>query len=413
MLSSFFKPLPPHTPLNQIPAKPYPENIQRINPANPIRNKTVKKNDVIGKETLTDNPVIIIKDLVETELVDNIKLIKFQEKVLSDTATNPILDELNREMNDINFKEKLNNSFKNILFNFLKNTNDIPIDTKSLCGEHLKFFTGFVFLTDKNNKIIGLYKDKVGNFNEKIGKYPNAIREKTEEIPMFNFEDIKLSPRISNPINYISKIAYDETMQSIKRNFETKTNPAIFDTIKSEFSKCKNPYYIIPIMYYHSVGSTDTYTGHQNLIFLDKVKQRLIYIEPQFYGTNEQIGKDVLVSRNKIAEEFLKKMNLSNYQIVLPITPYPQSISKDKDCIFWTFLITVTYLINPDVSSPDVIAQTIIKKYPSRTELINYIQGFKEKLGKYVKSYETVTTQKLGGKKRNKRKTRKIIRKAI
>jgi len=147
-------------------------------------------------------------------------------------------------------------------------------------------------------------------------------------------------------------------------------------------------------------------TGHQNLIILDKVNKQVIYIEPQYYGNTTKVGKRLTDEQNKRLDRLLQEFGIPEYQRVLPVTVYPQSIAYDENCMFWTFLITVTFLMNPSVRNPDLIAQAIIKKYPTQQTLIEYIEGFRAILGKMI----TIIPPE-GGKRKRTRRVKRVYRK--
>jgi len=86
-------PLPAHTPqFTQVfGTRSYKTN-KYNNPANPVRNKTQKKLNIQPdnyKTTLIDNnyveyeinPLNVVKDIVQTELVDGVQILKFNEQL--------------------------------------------------------------------------------------------------------------------------------------------------------------------------------------------------------------------------------------------------------------------------------------------------------------------------------------------
>ena len=53
----------------------------------------------------------------------------------------------------------------------------------------------------------------------------------------------------------------------------------------------------------------------------------------------------------------------------------------------------------------DEVAKAIIKKYPKKEELENYIEGFKENLFAYITAFSSITQHYYGGNKNKKTKT--------
>lgn len=392
---------------------PTPTTKKYSNPANPTRKKLGRKLDISGFSLYDGsfiddeivrhqiNPLNVVKDAVQTELVDGVQILKFSDRVEK-------IDVIKQSI-DSTVREELNNHYAKILLSFLKNARNISVDSKSLCGEELNFMTGIKMIFEENNdktvpkKIVGLYsinKDFPNKLEITIGNRPNDV--------IFDINDFsKRFPGIMNPTKYISEEKYNETKKIISYIFNSYNNAQKFETLRNEFSKCTNPYYVIPIVYIQSFGDGEGSGGHQNLLLLDKLNQAAVYIEPEFYGTSDMdIQKRQSGRIHNTIDRILKELNIPEYKHVIPVTPYPQSITDDTNCMFWTFLITVNYIVNTKSISPDQIANAIIKKYPTREQLLEYIEGFKEKLYFYVRSMQKLKgISTFAGRRKIKRKT--------
>lgn len=425
-------PAPPHTPqFTQVfGTRSYNTN-KYNNPANPVRNKTQKKLNIqpenykttsINNELIEHeiNPLNVVKDIVQTELVDEVQILKFNEQLRN--SERKLRGDYSYEISDYYTKKKdddlrinLAYNYSTILLSFLKNVRNISVETKSVCGEVLRFITGFDMMftnaADGTEKTVGMYYWNMD--------FPNAVRGKLggNNHVFFDLNDIQQKlPGLLNPDYYINQEKYEDTMWALSSYFNGYGNSAkVFETIRNEFSKCKNQYYLIPIQYYQKYANDTGNGGHQNLLLLDKLNEAAVYIEPQFYGSyNIKIQQESGRIHNTI-DRVLKELNIPEYKHVIPVTPYPQSIADDDNCMFWTFLITVNYIINSKSISPDKIATAIIKKYPTRKQLLEYIEGFKEKLHFYIEAMKKLKGDNVfAGKRKPKRKTmRKRTRKSI
>lgn len=283
-------------------------------------------------------------------------------------------------------KRGLSPFYAKVLVLFLKVfKKNLRVDISSLCSENLEFVEEIYLV--KSDTMDYKFRYKIANVSKLLGEgmdlkyiqhyYETIIKQEDLTVFLQKFPDI---------------------VEEDKKNISEEITPWINATqaslknIKEEFAKCTNQYYIIPFVTKRLINN-----GHQNLIILDKLHEHAIYIEPQYYGTTNPHGQYISELENKRLNIILKELGIPEYQKILPITPYPQSITEDVNCMFWTFLITVTFLLNPGVESPDTIAQAINKKYPDKESLIKYIESFRTILGKFFNSF---TSRGKGGKKR-------------
>lgn len=364
---------------------------------------------------ITYNPVSLIKLFGESEKVDGISILPLVTTKTLEDIYNQVkigyskkfnIDENERrEMwNDFLDKNELTSNeladslrfsmtpvYAKLLILFLKVfKNNIQADLSSACSEILHIVeTIFVIRT--------VYDDKTVYYKP-IDPETFSGDFKTLKTILLNDNDLETFittnlPNITQQnkqslIDYVKIHRLDNTKKQLK-------------AIKQEFVACKNQYYMIPYGIVRFLS-----TGHQNLIILDKVNKQVIYIEPQYYGNTTKVGKRLTDEQNKRLDRLLQEFGIPEYQRVLPVTVYPQSIAYDENCMFWTFLITVTFLMNPSVRNPDLIAQAIIKKYPTQQTLIEYIEGFRAILGKMI----TIIPPE-GGKRKRTRRVKRVYRK--
>ncbi len=364
---------------------------------------------------ITYNPVSLIKLFGETEKVDGINILPLvTRKKLQDIynqvyiaySTKSNIDQIERRgmWNDFLDESELSSSdlaialrismapvYAKLLILFLKVfKNNIQADLSSACSEILEVIESiFVYRALHEDNIVSYRIINPEKFSQKIIHLKSLLLNDNdlETLITTKLPDITQQNKQSF-INYVKTDDLDNTKKQLK-------------AIKQEFLACKNQYYMIP----YAIKRL-TYMGHQNLIILDKVNKQVIYIEPQYYGNTTKVGKEVTDEQNKRLDRLLQEFGIPEYQKVLPVTLYPQSIADDENCMFWTFLITVTFLMNPSVRNPDIIAQAIVKKYPTKQTLVEYIEGFRSILGKMI----TIIPPE-GGKRKRTRRVKRVYRK--
>lgn len=331
----------------------------------PIQTRSIEK----PKEQYYSNPLVALQAFNQLDAVDGINLLPYidREVRLNLNMYGNYSKSIDEELHEL--KIGLAPLYAKILILFLKTfKKNLRIDLASLCSEILEILEVIFLEKTYTNKIFRYAAFKSSNERPKntlrydglfmndsdVEKFSNTYPD-TAYVDLANKQDI---------INTISKYI-PRTRSQLKQ-------------IKEEFSRCKNQYYIIPYATKRLATS-----GHQNLIILDKLNQHVIYIEPAYYA-NTEFGKYMTSVEKYRVDRILEELELTNYTKILPVTPYPQSIAEDKNCMFWTFLITVTFLLNPQAKTPDEVANAIIKKYPDQQSLIKYIEGFRLVLSKFI-----------------------------
>lgn len=289
--------------------------------------------------------------------MDNVKIMEFPDN-------NPLTDDEESVLRlylTLNLHEQIKKILK------LYAIND---DTISFCSEGLSFPRIIYF--DKTRKLTSSTNpDKIG-FELK-----NAVDKKNFK-EFLEKSDIKEDPTNVEGVQFLN-------------NFYSNN----FDLIKQEFKTCKYLQYFIPLAIFNVYSST----GHQNLLLFNKVDKRVTWIEPQ-YNSNiseryKKLVEDVIVKILKFLE-----INPSEYTIDSPTKECPQSITMDKNCMFWTLLLTITLIDNPK-STIDEVSSAILKKYPT-----------KEVLSKYIENFKVILNGTVGGKRHTRRRkgNRKTIR---
>jgi hypothetical protein len=327
---------------------------------------------------IIQNPISNVIDLSDSnkiEVINGVKLLKASES--GSIANYKILDNEARRI--------MQKYYKELLLTFLKFMNT---ETFQICGEELNFYnTQHFIVKESSQKVIGfLYEYPSWKEDSDLTVIPVTNKQLYS---VADFDKIK-----SNLGEYIDNDVFEKMKNYVNRSFSANKHMKgdVFQKINQERSVCKNRYYVIPVSY-GPMGTPPPHMSHQNLLILDKFNKQAIIIEPQFYGYINQITIDE--RSNYLIPTYLgllDRLNLLDYNIVIPVTTYPQAIAEDTNCMFWTFLITVTYFLNSGEVPLDKISSTIIKKYSSKEALIEYIERFKGSLLDYLLAFEKIKT---------------------
>lgn len=159
---------------------------------------------------------------------------------------------------------------------------------------------------------------------------------------------------------------YSETrvLGNILYDYTTIYKPQL-SLIKQEFYNCSSDqYFFIPL----SFKSYPSNKGHANGILISKSKGTVYRIEPQ---TGIEMGRypskiDEGV-RNLVNEIGLKDPTFKYIKVVCP-----QTIVRDKNCIFWTQLIFRELLKNLYKKEPDAVIQELSSKPKEQLESLVY-----------------------------------------
>lgn len=350
-----------------------------------------------------DNPNMLIELISNLDKVETSKgEINIIPKVDIRTIKRIDTTYKNEDISD-SLKKFLNPMYSKILVLFLKSfKNSLRVESSTLCSEDLRLIVD-IFIDETNLGFYKYYSIKQITFEQLKGIVPLDKTSKRYREVIFTDNDVQMF------VNKLPNITESNKQKLIKEIsvYTSKTNLSL-KNIKEEFLKCTSQYYIIPL------SLSRLYTGgHKTLIILDKFNKNAMFIEPRYYATNDTNLSEIMNKQeNDILDKILNEIEISEYQKILPITPFPQSIAGDKNCMFWTFLITVTFLLNPGAKDPNVIAEAIIKKYPTKEELIDYIVSFRTIVGQFTYYFRKDVE---GGKKRRRtyRKKKLTSRKQI
>lgn len=301
--------------------------------------------------------------ITETEdfyIVNNVKIFKFPTKPLITTEQ------------DEDLRSDLTYGFSRMFSNFLKKNINMSEEDKqkfNICTESLKIPL-FMFY-DPTTKALKTFDEK-----KKLTSY--AFKN-----PIFSAKKIVEKLKQNNFI-------LDKPQSDLGENyFEEKFVTNSLFLLKEEFKDCNYFQYFIPLV----VFNIDSKVSHQNLLLINKNDQVVTWIEPQF--DSKIIGTErVTLIRNTINTllDFLiqdKKIR-QEYQIDYPAKICPQAITLDKNCMFWSFLLAMELVINNN-STIDEVSEAMLKKFPDKKSLSEYMNNFKVYVSEFAKD---------GGKRR-------------
>jgi hypothetical protein len=147
----------------------------------------------------------------------------------------------------------------------------------------------------------------------------------------------------------------------LHKKFREQTKEILF-TLPLFLEMCSSRYFLVSARL-DEVGNP---VGHQTILLFDKEKKECIAIEPQ-------IRMQHVVDLYK---KLLIRLEIPGYTIIEPPDECVQSISKDRNCMFWSLLIVTKYLEGNFATIKDVNKE-IISKYPNQDDLKKYIEAFK------------------------------------
>lgn len=275
----------------------------------------------------------------------------------------------------INYKEirnKLDSEFNKVVSNFLsKITNNENLILS--CSEELR--TPYVIFVNENNELA----EEFSSIKEIFLTNPNLDRKSFEEFLQSN--NIKIG---------------EESNTELGKALLNQFNLNNLNLLKQEFDKCTYFQYFIPLVTFNMYSNT----SHQNLLIFNKNEHVITWIEPQFSGDKLNNNRIILIKNtiNSIKNFLITdKIERNKYQIDIPSKPCPQSITLDKNCMFWTLLLTIILIENPNATI-DEVSEAVLTKYPTANELAVFMRNFKSLLSSIM----------IGGKKQKKTKRRNL-----
>jgi len=221
------------------------------------------------------------------------------------------------------------------------------------------------------HEFTGIYKvDQIQPILDKIKLNPN-----------FTDDEKKM---ISNSASFLSRTYLIDTSKSKKNIFGSKPdygdrNEKI-NALRYDFFNCpRDRYFFIPIGLVGVKQGRFVTDSHANAIIINKQRGTVMRIEPS-YSDPINDKREVVEREDKIKQGIISLVN----DIGLKDPTYkefdatcPQSISRDRNCMFWTSYIFQMILLNLD-RDPVAVVNMVSKK--PREELLALIENYKLEL---------------------------------
>lgn len=132
------------------------------------------------------------------------------------------------------------------------------------------------------------------------------------------------------------------------------------------------------------------------MLVISKNRGIVYWIEPQTNVVDDDYTKELNKSIKKIVED----LGMADPTIINPVEVCPQTIADDSNCMFWTYIIFILILLNPD-KDHNLLVKQFLSKYPTKEALTRYVDGFKRT------TIEALSPQTPGGKRTRKRRVHK------
>lgn len=153
--------------------------------------------------------------------------------------------------------------------------------------------------------------------------------------------------------------------------------PANIEDIKKKFRECLSDNLFVVHLEVVPLEDIDIkqYTTHSNILVIAKNRGTVYWIEPQT-TINPTYEKLMITSiKNLVAE-----IGMPDATIINPVEVCPQAVTQDRNCMFWTYVIFLLIMLNPQERDHNIIINRFMEKYPTKESLETYMNNFKRDL---------------------------------
>lgn len=151
--------------------------------------------------------------------------------------------------------------------------------------------------------------------------------------------------------------------------------PTDINNIKKKFRECAlNNLFIIhmsaiPI---RNIPPNETYTSHANILVIAKNRGIVYWIEPQ--TTVNPKYEELMI---KSIKDLVAEIGMPGATVINPVEVCPQAVTQDRNCMFWSYVIFLLIMLNPQERDHNVLIKNFMEKYPTKELLEGYINGLK------------------------------------
>jgi hypothetical protein len=133
----------------------------------------------------------------------------------------------------------------------------------------------------------------------------------------------------------------------------------------------------------NSMGIDQIQSSHANHLLIDLATKKYMLIEPQMpvYDHTKKMSEQFLIWAHyrildRLGDDLIKPVFGDEFESVeVARRSCPQSIVRDKNCIWWSFMLTYLYISNMETTDINYIGKKIVSKYGA--ELPDLMNSFK------------------------------------
>jgi hypothetical protein len=236
-----------------------------------------------------------------------------------------------------------------------------------------------VLFSKQSSDVLNKLLSSVG-IQECSGKIPMSVglRYRTSPTisritPLFGtYKESDLEPKIA-------LMDYDESQKKylrmmIKHTFGKIWEKYPFETIKQKFRECTGSNLFVIHVIVMPLSDIYEVPFHANMLVIAKNRGVVYWIEPQAEPGDSQVyTKELSNSIKRLVED----LGMPDPTIVNPVEVCPQAITNDENCMFWTYIIFMLILLNPQERDHNKLVKQFLEKYPTKEALTRYVDGFK------------------------------------
>jgi hypothetical protein len=185
--------------------------------------------------------------------------------------------------------------------------------------------------------------------------------------------------------------------------------PEDITNVKKSFKECASEsLFVIKLtavpLYRHIPKPGDPYVSHANILVIAKNRGIVYWIEPQ--TTVNPMYENLMISSIK---KLVTDIGMVDPTVINPVEVCPQALTKDNNCMFWSYVIFLLIMLNPYERDHNVLIKRFMEKYSTKEALTSYIDGFKRMLLPIVPPVganrtRTYRKRRLGKKRRTTRR---------
>ena len=187
------------------------------------------------------------------------------------------------------------------------------------------------------------------------------------------------------------------------------TFPTHIEEIKKEFYECPVPYFLlfVKVMTYEGPRAS----GHANILIFNKAKGTVMWIDP---AIREETGDapPYFHVRRVAFGQLANRIGLKSPRMILPaVDVCPQLFTDDQNCMFWSLLTILLFILNPSFIRQDDLYEFFYTAAGMR--LADGGNRDDAKILRYIENFKASLVPPKGGRHKTYRKKRRTTRKKM